>query len=94
MQFSRWGYSLRGGKRDKHLIIHSSTYPMETHKHMLATHYSTPQASHAYVHSHSFLLLLCAVYMSLVKVKLPSTSMRSFVMNHVHHLTLEREVRK
>ena len=34
MLFGRWGYPLRGRRLDKHLIIQSSTYTMETHKHM------------------------------------------------------------
>ena len=49
--FNHWGCPLWGRRLNKYLIIYSSTYPMETHKHMLATHYSTPQASHV----HSFI---------------------------------------
>ena len=34
MLFGRWGYPLRGRRLDKHFTVQSSTYPMETHKHM------------------------------------------------------------
>ena len=44
----------------------SRTYPMETHKHMFI-HITVHHRPH--MCTHTFLLLLCAVYMSLVKVK-------------------------
>ena len=65
------GLSPWGRRLDKHLIIQSSTYPMETHKHMFIRITAVNHRLHMCTHTHFF--CCCVLFTCHLKVKLPST---------------------